>query len=232
MPARKSASAQDGTPTTNNAPQRRKKADWDAIERDYRTGTFTLRELAEKHAVTHTTIARRAEKSGWTKDLTDAIRQATNAKLVQQAVQQQCTDAHQNATETVLVAAEINKQIIFGHRQDLSESRKVANSLLSELSASALLAEDQELLAQILAGSGAEPGEEAKARATVSKALSLGSRVNSVKALAEAFTKIHDGERRAFNIQDVAPPPTSSNPIADLIAELSTRGSRLPITKS
>lgn len=99
---------------------KRIKPDWDAVERDYRTDKFTLRELAAKYTVTHTTIARRAEKLGWTKDLTDAIRQATNAKLVQQSVQQQCTTAHQSATDTVLAAAELNSRIIQGHRTRLS----------------------------------------------------------------------------------------------------------------
>jgi hypothetical protein len=96
------------------------RVDWDAIERDYRTDKFTLRELATKYGVTHTTISRNAEKKGWTKDLTDAIRQATNAKLVQQTVQQQCTTAHQNATDTVLAAAELNSRIIQGHRTRLA----------------------------------------------------------------------------------------------------------------
>lgn len=226
---RKSASPdQVATPPTDS---RRKKTDWDAVERDYRTGNFTLRELAEKHGATHTTISRRAERLGWTKDLSDAIRQATNAKLVQQAVQQKCNDAHHDATQTVLIAAEINKQVILGHREDLGASRKIANDLLAELASSALLAEDQELLAQILAGSGAEPADEARARATVQKALSLSGRVKSIKDLADAFTKIHDGERRAFNIVDAAAPQQQNNPIADLLAELSARGSRLPVKR-
>jgi hypothetical protein len=99
---------------------KKSRVDWDAIERDYRTDKFTLRELATKYGVTHTTISRNAEKNGWTKDLTDAIRQATNAKLVQQTVQQQCTNAHQSATETVLAAAELNSRIIQGHRNRLA----------------------------------------------------------------------------------------------------------------
>lgn len=94
--------------------------DWDAIERDYRTDKLTLRELAAKHGGVHTTIARRAEKQGWNKDLTDAIRQATNSKLVQQSVQLQCNNAHQSATETVLAAAELNIRIIQGHRVRLT----------------------------------------------------------------------------------------------------------------
>jgi len=105
--------------TTRKSVSSRRTADWDAIERDFRTGTLTLREMAEKHGVVHSTIARRAEKHGWSRDLTEAIRQATNAKLVQQTVQQLCDEAHQGATQTVLAAAEINAAIIRKHRTRL-----------------------------------------------------------------------------------------------------------------
>jgi hypothetical protein len=214
------------------APPAKQKTDWDAVERDYRTGRFTLRELTAKHGPTHTTIARRAEREGWTKDLTEAIRQATNAKLVQQSVQQvvqqECTNAHQAVTESVLVAAEMNKDIILGHRSDLKAARTVAVSLLDELSKAAMLAADEDALIDILAGKHAEPQDLARARSLVQKALSVNSRISSVKALAEAFTKLHDGERRAFNIGD-EPPKTPGGELAEFLNDLSARGSRLPI---
>lgn len=214
------------------APPTKHKADWDAVERDYRTGRFTLRELAAKHGATHTTIARRAEREGWTKDLTEAIRQATNAKLVQQAVtqqavQQECTTAQQAVTQTVLVAAEMNKSVILEHRRDLSSARNVAVDLLDELAKAALLAQDQDALIDILAGKNAEPADEHRARQLVSKALSVNSRISSIKALAEAFTKLHDGERRAFNIGDMAA-ETPADTLSNFLNDLSARGSRLP----
>jgi len=60
-----------------------------------------------------------AATMGWTKDLAVAIRQATNAKLIQESVQQECNNSHQNATETVLVAATIGMNVILGHRKGL-----------------------------------------------------------------------------------------------------------------
>ena len=44
--------------------------------------------------------------------------------------------------------------------------------------------------------------DEARARAAVQKALSIPSRVSSIKALVESFDKLHVGERRAFGIRD------------------------------
>lgn len=39
--------------------------DWHAIERDYVTGTLSLREMAKKHGCSHSAIANRAGRHGW-----------------------------------------------------------------------------------------------------------------------------------------------------------------------
>jgi hypothetical protein len=44
---------------------RRRDIDWNAVERDYRTGTFSLRELAERHRCSHSAIANFAGRHGW-----------------------------------------------------------------------------------------------------------------------------------------------------------------------
>ena len=183
---------------------KRPKIDWEAVERDYRTAKFTLRELADLHGIVHTTISRRADKNGWTQDLAHAIRQATNTKLIQEATQQACTTAHQNATNTVLAAAEIGKNVILGHRKDIARTREVAASLLEELANTALLAKEQDLLVEILA-EGGTPKDAADVRNVVRKALDITNRVGCVKALSEALTKLQTAERRAFDLDDLPP---------------------------
>lgn len=101
--------------------QRQDKPDWHAIERDYRTGRFTLRELEAKHGAPNSTIARRAKREGWTQDLSSAVRQATNAALIQEMVQHECSAAQHGAAATVLAAAEVNKQVILAHRKRLAD---------------------------------------------------------------------------------------------------------------
>lgn len=203
----------DNNRSADSRPRGRHKVDWEAVERDFRTGRYTLRELEGKHGVSYAQISRRSSKEGWTKDLRDYIKQATDAALLRESV----TNAQKDATETVLVAAELNKQVILGHRKDLSETRDVASSLLQELSRGALLEEEKELLAQILAGTGAEPADEARARATVSKALSVTQRISSVKQLADAFDKLQLAERRAFGLDEKGEREPSS--LADLATD-------------
>lgn len=187
---------------TAKTSEKRPKTDWDAIERDYRTGKFTLRELEAKHGVSYAQISRKAKEQAWTKDLRDVIKQATNAALLRESV----TKSQKDATETVVVAAEVNKQVILGHRADVRAVRDLAADLLAELSQSKMLADEQELLAEILAGGeDADPIKLANARSAVRKALDVHNRITSVKALAEAFTKVQALERQAFDLDSVPP---------------------------
>jgi hypothetical protein len=176
----------------------KKRADWEAIERDYRTGRYTLRELEGRHGVSYAEISRHSKKQGWTKDLRDIIKHATDAALLRETV----TEAQKDVTETILIAAEMNKAVILGHRTDIKATRDVTAILLHELSIASLLAEAQEILSQVLAGSGAEPVDEARARAAVQKALSITNRIQGVKALADTFDKLQVAERRAFGLDE------------------------------
>lgn len=188
----------------------RKKPDWDAVERDYRTDTFTLRELAQKHGVTHTTISRRAEKHGWTKDLTKAIRQATNSALVHQTVQQKCTDAHQAATDAVLVAAEINTQVILRHRDSLRRLAAIKGRLLDQIEQAA---EQMPDLAEAIdmVRKEDERGVD-KANDALRKAMARPALVDDLKKLAEVDEKIRKGEREAFNIASADDPDAAAKP--------------------
>lgn len=84
--------------------------DWDAIKRDYRTARFTDPELAAKHGVSRETICRRRKNDPepWPLDLTEAIKQATDAALVTSLV----TEDHQKVTDTILAMAEVNVGVL------------------------------------------------------------------------------------------------------------------------
>lgn len=96
--------------------------DWDAVKRDYRTSRYTDPELAAKYGISRETICRRRKKdeetgSPWPLDLTEAIKQATDAALVTSIV----TEDHRKVTATVLAMAEVNKQVLLSHRDRLTD---------------------------------------------------------------------------------------------------------------
>lgn len=129
--ARKSASG------GQEAKQRRKPTDWDAVERDYRTTQLTLRELGEKHGITNSRIAQKSKALGWSRDLLPAIRKATDALLIQAEVSKelskQSKQATQSISETVITAADIKAAVVMRHRSRLEALTKDADAARSKL---------------------------------------------------------------------------------------------------
>ncbi len=116
-------------------PARRRRIDWEAIERDYRTGQFSLRELENKHGAGYADIFRRSKKEQWTKDLREAVKAATSAALIQEVVTARTTDAQQSTTAVVLAAAEANKEVILAHRRRAAELSNDAAAAKAKLMA-------------------------------------------------------------------------------------------------
>lgn len=183
---------------------RKRRTDWDAVERDYRTGRFTLRELETKYEVNNSTISRRADKHGWTQDLSTAIKQATNAKLIQSIVAAECSTAQQNAADTVLAAAEVNKQVILGHRTGLLELTSVKRTLLGQIQQAAALLPDLAEVVEMVR----KPDDNGIDRANdaLRKAMSRSALVDDLKKLADVDEKVRKGEREAFGLDDVGKP--------------------------
>lgn len=183
------------TPATL-APVKRVRTDWDAVERDYRTGKFTLRELGARHGISYAQISRKAGECSWTKDLQQVIRQATNAALLHDTV----TKAQKNVTETVLVAAELNKQVILGHRTRLAD-----------------LAGDVATAKQKLMEIG-------KKVVDIREAATF---VQAVGNLATATKTLIDQERKAFGLDDEDAGRDKSDPLGSLLVAMNR--SSLPI---
>lgn len=195
---------------TKPAKPSRRQHDWQAIERDYRTGRYTLRELERKHGAPFATIGQRAKREGWTQDLRDAVKAATSAKLIESLVTQESHAATQATVATVQAAAEQNTQVIFGHRAKARVAADVTMQLLAELQATAQLAEHADKLVHILAGDEPDAIDLKAARGVVERALSLNGRASTVKQLCDALRIVVGIERTAFGLDEEAPSTTRS----------------------
>jgi uncharacterized protein YjcR len=71
---------------------RRADLDWPRIRAEYETGAYTLRALAERHGVKHTTIHQRIKRDGWTQDPSGEVRRLRSAKLAQLDASEQAVD--------------------------------------------------------------------------------------------------------------------------------------------
>ncbi len=64
---------------------RRTDIDWERIELDVRAGKMSKREIAKRHGISYSQLRIKCEERGWTPDLTDAVRVATKAALIEES---------------------------------------------------------------------------------------------------------------------------------------------------
>ena len=178
----------------------RRTTDWDAVERDYRTGKFTQRELADKYGVTHGAVGKQARARGWKKDLTEEIRRATNAKLTEQLVCSEVAKGSQQVANTIAAAAEVNTRVILGHRAGLQAITNVKRTLLSQIEQAASLLTDLAEVIEMVR----QPDDNGMDRANdaLRKAMSRSALVDDLKKLADVDEKVRKGEREAFALDE------------------------------
>lgn len=113
--------------------------DWPAIERDFRAGQLSIKELGRQHTVSDTAIRKHAKKEGWTRDLSGAVRARVRDRLVREGVR-----ANQSANQgepagppsdaaIVDEAAARGVEVVRSHRYDIARLREAAAVLLAEL---------------------------------------------------------------------------------------------------
>lgn len=119
----------------------------------------SLRELEKKHGAGFSKIGKRAKDEAWSKDLADAVRQATSAALIAEVATERATEGLHGTTDVVLAVAEVNKQVIPGHRSDIAEVRYVAAGWTQDLGDQIRQATSARLVADLVAKEVAKSGQ-------------------------------------------------------------------------
>ena len=183
------------------APLTTKKTDWEAIERAYRAGVLSIREIASHHEVSHTAINKRAKKEGWDRDLKAKIKAKADALVSRREVSREVS-REQAETEREIVEgnAEAIANIRMAHRRDISRSRAITNKLLDELEAVTDGREMFEELGEMLRS----PDDKGADRLNeiYSKVISLPGRTKTMKELAETLKTLVTLERQAYDLDD------------------------------
>lgn len=210
----------------------RRAIDWEAIERDYRAGLKSLREMGGEHGVSAPAILKRAKRDGWTRDLSAKIKAKADA-LVNSAEVNGKVNAVTAADERVVVEANATAimRVRLTHRQDIARARTLAMTLLGELEQGAAAKPLLERLAALVAeGVGMDPIAVAKQAAQLEKALELSTRTATMKMLADTLTKLIALEREAYSLaseggKDQA---DTGEQLADLLKQIDGAGTGLP----
>lgn len=114
--------------------------DWELVERHYRAGIKTLRQIGEEYGVSHTAIGQRARKFGWVRDLSEKIQQAAKTIVTAKVVSKALSNALSTETllsdaQTVQAYGEIVANVEMTQRGDIEMALDLSRSQMIELTA-------------------------------------------------------------------------------------------------
>lgn len=113
----------------------RKPIDWEAIEREYRAGQLSVREIARQYGLSETAIRKRAKSDGWSRPLADKVREAVREKLVRaDGSQDQRANQTANDREIVENSAARGFNVVTTHRRDIEQLHGLKRILATRLS--------------------------------------------------------------------------------------------------
>ena len=103
--------------------------DWEAVEREYRAGVLSVREIAKGAGVSHPAIIKRAKKEQWTQNLAARVREEVTARLVTAEV------TVGNSRAAIAEIATRSVDVIVGHRRSITRLRDIIAKLTDDLAA-------------------------------------------------------------------------------------------------
>lgn len=182
--------------------------DWEAIERDFRAGVLSLREIAATHPGTnHVAIKRRADREGWTRDLRARIdaraeELVTRAAVTPSATETESVTAKSRKAEEALVV-EANARLLAdvqgGQKATAKRLHDLALALLAEQEGLAINPQDLVDLGELMRRE--DKDSQDKANDLYRKIISLPGRVDSAKKLAETIKIAIEMERRVYGLE-------------------------------
>ncbi|MBN4165082.1 hypothetical protein [Pseudomonas fulva] len=196
-----------------------KQPDWEAIERAYRAGLLSIREIASAHGITHGAINKRAKRDGWERDLKAKIKAKADALVSKRSVSTAVsTKSPDTEREIIELNAEVIANIRMAHRGDISRGRRLTNKLLDELES---LTDNRDLFDELgeLMREPDDNGQD-KRNDLYQRIIDLPGRTKTMKELAETLKTLVALERQAYDL-DVKQGGSEEDTLSKLMDELS-----------
>lgn len=195
-------------------PEKKAKTDWESIERDYRAGVLSIREIAKLHGITDGAIRKKAKENGWLRDLTEKVNAKVRSDLVRSEVR---TADAQTERAIVEVAAAQVVHVVRDHRTVIKRMHSIALSLLEELDEQTISRDLYSELGEMLRSP--DDKFQDKRNDLYCKIIAGANRVDSMKKLAETLKILIGLERQAFNISGLEDKPDDTPASANDVKE-------------
>lgn len=179
----------------------RKIVDWEAVEREYRAGIRSLRDIAGEFGITETAIRKRAKRDEWERDLAAKIAAKAEA-LVRKAEVRNEVRSEESFSElqTVKVSAQMLADRIINQRDDVKAALATVKRLWALVDLELDHPVEFERIGEMMRSED-EFGQD-KINDLYQAALSLPQQVKNVKLLADALRVLIELERKILRIND------------------------------
>ena len=174
--------------------------DWEAIEKEYRAGIRSVRDIGAEHGVSHVGINKRAKREGWVRNLAAKIRAKAESLVTRDVV----TSSVTMETEREIIGGNENMQanVIRTNRKDITRYRSLCEKLLQEIELQTGEILTFEQLGELMYAPN-DKGVDKRNELYV-KTISTASRIDSVKKMVDTLKTLIGLERQAFGLSDSA----------------------------
>lgn len=182
----------------------KKVIDWESVEREYRAGIRSLRDIGEQFGVSNPAIVKRAKRDGWERDLSAKIR-AKAESLVSKQLVSASVSTQTNVSERQIVEANatLMADTVLNQRTDIQRAIRIINQLWGEIEAEGEYTEEFRAMGEMLRSEN-DFGED-KLNDLYRAAIGMPQRVKSVKLLADALKVLIDLQRRVLKLDEYSP---------------------------
>ena len=197
--------------------EKRKPIDWESIEREYRIGVRSLKDIGTEFKVSAPAIVQRAKKYEWARDLSAKIKLAAdnkvNARLLNAEVNAERAINERSIVDT---NATMLADKVINQRDDIKRARSIVQKLWSAVESEIDYNEEFEKVGALLRSED-EFGQD-KLNDAYCYAISLPQKVKSVKLLADALKVLIELERKVLKI-DTTPDPEPAKALGEAIGK-------------
>lgn len=180
---------------------KRPPVDWEAVEREYRVGARSLRDIAAEFGCVESAIRKRAGKESWSRDIAAKVKQKAEELVRKAEVRNEVrTESAISEREQIQASATMIADKVIGQRTDIQRARSIVQKLWhlvdTELDHPAEFARIGETLR-----SEDEFGND-KLNDIYRAAIGLPQQIKNVKLLADAIKVLIELERKVLRIDE------------------------------
>ena len=196
----------------------RKPVDWEAVEREYRAGIRSLRDIATEYCCTEGAIRKKAKALEWERDISAKVAAKADALVRKQEVRNEVrTEAAISEREQINASAQMMADKVIGQREDIKRARAMVQRLWELVDAELDHPEELKRLGELLATPD-ENGND-KLNDMYFAAIGLPQQIKNAKLLADALKVLIELERKVLRLDEQK--PVESNPLAEMLRAVS-----------